>query len=386
MPTVLVVGAGYAGVHAARTARSNGAEVVLVDPDGRHDLAPRLAAVAGGRRGPGDAWAPLADVADVTWLRGRAVHVDVDGPSVQLDDGRTLTADAVVVTVGGSSSLPPVPGLDAERANTLRTASDALVLREELPDADALVVVGGGATGVQLAAEAAASHQHLRVTLVEAGDALLPAYAAGLGRHASRVLSRRGVDVRTATHATAADERGVDLSDGTRVEGLVVWATGTVADGNALLPDAPTSEGRLLVDRRLRVRGRVLAAGDVALHRDLLGRPIAPSAQVALQAGRAAGANAAAVARGQLPRAAPLLDLGWVVDLGAGHGVAQIGPVQLRGPLLDRLPPVLHETVDARHLLQAGGLSALLGHAPGRHHPDHDALRRAERPGLRSVG
>jgi len=386
VPTVLVVGAGYAGVHAARTARSHGADVVLVDPEGRHELAPRLAAVAGGRRAAGDAWAPLADVAEATWVRGRVVHVAVDGPSVELEDGRTLAADAVVVTVGAASSLPPVPGLDPAHARTLRTAGDALRLREELPDTDALVVVGAGATGVQLAAEAAASHPDLRVTLLEDGDTLLPAYAAGLGRHAGRVLARRGVDVRTATRATAADERGVDLSDGTRLDGLVVWATGTAADASALLPDAPTRDGRLLVDRRLRVRGRVLAAGDVALHLDVLGRAIAPSAQVALQAGRAAGANAARVARGQLPRPAQLVDLGWLVDLGSGHGVAQVGPLQLRGPLLDRLPPLLHEAVDARHLLQAGGLSALLGHAPGRHHPDDAALRRAERPGLRSVG
>lgn len=386
MPTVLVLGAGYAGIHAARTARAHGADVVLVDPEGRHDLLPRLAAVAGGRRDAGDAWAPVGDLSDARWVRDRATHVDPEGPTVTLEDGTELTGDAVVVTVGARRSLPPVPGLDERGARTLQTAADALVLREELDGVDALAVVGGGATGVQLASEAAAARPGLRVTLVEAEDRLLPSYARALGRHAGRVLRGRGVDVRTGTSVTAADATGIDLDDGTRLDALVVWATGAQADGHALLPDHPTSQGRLVLDRMLRVHGRVFAAGDVALHRDLLGRPLAPSAQVALQAGRAAGANAARVARGRFPRAVPLVDLGWVVDLGHGRGVAEIGPLRLTGPLLDRLPPLLHEAVDARHLLQAGGLSGLLGHAPGRHHPDEAELRRAERPNLRSVG
>ena len=112
---------------------------------------------------------------------------------------------------------------------------------------------------------------------------------------------------------------------------------------------------------------------------------LAPSAQVALQAGRAAGANAARIAHGEAPRPAHVVDLGWIVDLGDGHGVASVGPLPLVGPLLDRVPPLLHEAVDARHLLQAGGLGALLRHAPGRHRPGRSAIRRAERASLRSV-
>jgi hypothetical protein len=76
------------------------------------------------------------------------------------------------------------------------------------------------------------------------------------------------------THGDA--DCGIVLGDGTRLEGLVVWTTGVAADGHALLPEAATSEGRLLVDRTLRVSGRVLAAGDVAAHRDLFGVRVEP--------------------------------------------------------------------------------------------------------------
>ncbi len=384
-PHVLVLGAGYAGVHAARTAGDAGARVTLVDPTGQHDLAPRLAAVAAGRRPAGDAWAPLHALVDATLVRARAEAVDVDGPAVQLDDGRVLEADAVVVTIGAGPKLPPVPGLDARDAWTLRDAPDALRLRATLPDTDRLIIVGAGSTGVQLASEAALQHRQLDVHLVEASDRVLGQLDAPLGRRASTLLRKRGVCVHLQTTVDRVMPDGVVLCDGQQLDGVVVWATGVAADGHALLPDAPTSEGRLLVDRKLRVSGRVLAAGDVAATRDLLGRVTAQSAQIAVQSGRAAGRNAALIARGRLPRSVSLMDLGWVVDLG-GRGVAQLGPLDVAAPLVDRFVPVLHEAVDLRHLWQTGGAAAVLGHATGRHEPTDAALRRAERPALRSVG
>lgn len=384
MPTVCIIGAGYAGVHAARTARRAGADVVIVEPTGQHDLAPRLAGVAAGRRPAGDAWAPLEHVVDATVERARATLVEEDGPRVHLDDGRTLLPDAVVVTAGAGPNLPPIEGLDPAAAWTLKTAPDALRLRSVLPDTDRLVVVGGGATGVQLAAEVA-HRGDTRVQLVEAADGLLGSFDPSLGRRARAVLEDRGVDLHVGAEIARVEDDGIVLADGRHLHGLVVWATGVAADGHALLPDARTSDGRLLVDRCLRVTGRVLAAGDVAAQRDLLGRVTAPSAQIALQAGRAAGRNAALIARGRMPRRVPLLDLGWVVDLG-GRGVAQLGPFDVTLPGLDLLVPVLHEAIDLRHLWQAGGASAVLAHAAGRHDPTSAQLRRAERPALRSVG
>lgn len=385
MPTVCIIGGGYAGVHAARTARSAGADVVVIEPTGQHDLAPRLAGVAAGRRPAGDAWAPLEDVVDATIVRARARRVDQNGPRVHLDDGGTLEADAVVVTTGATPSLPPVDGLDAGAAWTLKTAPDALRLRSAIGEHDTLVVVGAGSTGVQLAAEVAHAHPNVTVHLVEVTGEVLGDFDRALGRRAATVLEQRGVRLHLHTGVDRAEGESVVLDDGQRLDGLVVWTTGVNADGHALLPDARTADGRLVVDRCLRVSGRVLAAGDIAAHSDLLGRVTAQSAQIALQAGRAAGRNAALIARGRMPRRVPLVDLGWVVDLG-GRGVAQVGPLDVTLPGLDLLVPVLHEAVDLRHLWQAGGARAVLAHAGGRHDPSTAELRRAERPALRAVG
>ena len=387
MPTVCIIGAGYAGVHAARTARAAGVDVVVVDPTGQHDLAPRLAGVAAGRRPAGDAWAPVSDLVDVDVVRARATQVTDGqaGPVVELDDGTRLTPDVVVATAGATPALPPVDGLDEDVALTLKTAADALRLRNAIPGSDQLVVIGAGATGVQLAGEAALAHPGLAVHVVEATPDVLGTFGAALGRHARRVLEDRGVTLHLDTGVDRVENGAVVLGDGTPLTGLVVWTTGVAADGHDLLPQAATSDdGRLLVDRCLRVSGHVLAAGDVAAHRDVLGRVTAQSAQIALQAGRAAGRNAARIAAGEEPRPATLVDLGWVVDMGR-RGVAQVGPVDVALPGLDLLVPVLHEAIDLRHLWQAGGAAAVLGHAAGRHEPSAVEVRRAERPGLRAV-
>ena len=341
--------------------------------------------MAAGRRDVGDAWAPLEDIVDATVIRARATRVDEEGPVVHLDDGRTLTPDTVVVTVGAESSLPPIDGLDAQTATTLKTSADALALREAIPGRDRLVIVGAGATGVQLAAEAALAHPDLDVHVVEATDEVLGAFDPTLGRRATQILRDRGVTVHLDAAVARAEDDAVVLGNGTRLEGLVVWATGVAADANTLLPGARTVDGRLFVDRHLRITGKVLAAGDVAAHRDLLGRVTAQSAQIALQAGRAAGRNAALIAQHRAPKRATLVDLGWVVDMG-GRGVAQVGPVEVALPLVDLLIPALHEAIDLRHLWQAGGARAVLGHATGRHTPSTAEVRRAERPTLRSVG
>lgn len=383
-PWIVVVGGGYAGVHAARAARDADTAVTVVDPTGRHDLAPRLAAVAAGRRDVGDAWSPVDDLLDVDVVTELVVRVEPLTPTVVLASGRELRPDAVVVTAGAGAWLPPVDGLDHDSALTLGDAADALRIRSALSSTDRLVVVGGGATGVQLAAEVAARHG-LPVHLVEVGPTLLDSFPRALGRRAHQLLGRRGVDVRLGTEVTRVDRRGIELDDGHRLDGLVVWTTGVAADAHALLPDAAVHDGRLVVDRQLRIGPRVLAAGDVAAPRDVVGRVTSQSAQLALQAGRTAGRNAAAIAHGRRPHPALLVDLGWIVDLG-GRGVAQVGPIPIAAPVLDRLVPLLHEAVDLRHLLQAGGPAAVLRHAPGRHRPSDADVRRAERPGLRSVG
>lgn len=384
---VIVVGAGYAGVRAAVAARHEGADVTLVDATGNHEFSPRLAAVAGGRAPSGDGWAPADELTGVTLVRGTVTRVDAAAPGVVLEDGQHLAADAVIVAVGADTAWPDVPGLEGN-AHGLRTVADALAIRRDLVEADRLVVVGGGPTGVQLAAEAAHRHRHLDVTVLEATPHLLPEMSRRLGARAEQLLRRKGVDVRRRSRVVRVTPDGVVLHTGSRVDGLVVWATGFAAAGSTLLPQADTVEGRLAVDRTLRVPGTVavFGAGDVAAHQDLFAQPLAMSAQTAVRAGAAAGRNAVRVARGLPPSPVLLFEMGRLVTLGRRVGVGSVLGVPLAGPLLDRTVPLLHEVVDIQHLFQTGGLAAVLHHASGRHRPSRTDQRRVERPQVRSVG
>lgn len=371
MEPVVIIGGGYAGVHAARQARRAGVPVTMVEPSGSHVLRTRLAAIAAGRLPAADAAGDLDELLDIEVVPARASVVDPASRTVVLHDGRERTYGALVVTVGAQPSAPPVPGL-AEHGLPLASVADTLALRQRLgvertrPHARVpLVVVGGGATGVQLAAEVARREPSRQVTLVEQQPRLLPTEPRVLGRAARRILRGAGVDVRLSTAVDRVDAQGAVLADGARLDGTVAWAGGWRATGSDLLPEAATEQGRLVVDATLGVPGApgVFAAGDAAAHRDPLGRMLPMSAQIAARAGHVAGANAAALLTGHAASRALLVELGRVVDLGGHLGVARVGPVTLARRPLDRLVPVLHHAIDARHLWQVGGLRAVRAHA-----------------------
>lgn len=362
---VLIVGGGYAGVHAAHAARRHGATVTVLDPTGDYDFVPRLAAVAGGTSRPGDARAPLTGLVDAV-LTGTATAVG-DG-RIQLDDGSAVTADAIVVTAGATPAMPPIDGI--EHARPLRTSSDAFELRAAIDAAESLVVVGGGATGAQLAGAAADRHRNLSVYVIESEPTLLPGMGGGLGDHARRILEARGVDVRLEATVARIDQDGVELESGERIDGLVAWAAGFSARADDLGVDVH-DDGRILVDDQLRIMGmeRTFAAGDVALHLDSDRQPLAMSAQTAVQAGSQAGANAARLLAGSELEPSRISHRGWVLDLGGSRGVAQIGPLTISSSPFDRLAPLLHTAVDLKHLSEIGGIGAIRSYRPGAHQP-----------------
>ncbi len=351
---VLIVGGGYAGVHAARSVRRAGRVASIVDPTGRHDFVTRLAAVAGGSAPVSDAAAPLASFADDVIT---AEMTQVRDGEVDLSNGTTLTADAVVVTAGAVPIAPPIAGI--KNALALRTENDALALRSKIESNDSVVIIGGGATGVQLAGAMAATHPSKTVTIVDGADRLLAGMSEASGRDATRILRERSVAVRLGSNVDKITKSGVTV-DGKRIAGLPVWAAGFEAradDFGLPVDDA----GRVLVDRFLRVDGwkRTFAAGDIALHTSSNGDLLPMSAQIAVQAGEVAGRNAVRTLRGDTLDRARLAHQGWVLDLGGNRGLAEVGPVELTAPFLDLLPPVLHWGIDMKHLLETRGLAGI---------------------------
>lgn len=368
-PTVIIVGGGIAGLHAAVALRRDvDAAVTIIEPTAHHQFLTRLAGVAAGAQPVGDAATPLAAlIPEANIVTHRAAHIDEhpDAVTVHLDNDVTLSADAVIVTAGAEPTRPPIKGWS--KARPLRSAADALVIRSSLETSDGVVVVGAGATGCQLAATAAVVHPGLSITLVDGSDRVMPGFRPALGQRAASILRERGVELRLGERVVSIKRSSVVLEGSNeQVDGTVVWAGGFQAQGDAFGLGA-TRDGRLVIDALGRTAGstRVFAAGDVAAHTDRRSDLRPMSAQIAAQAGRGVGANVAAYLCRKGLQALVLNDLGWIVDLGGGQGVAEVLGIPLADRFSDRLVPLLHTAIDYRNLWQLGGVSFMRAFGPG---------------------
>lgn len=276
--SVAVVGAGQAGVRAARALRREGFDGTLTlvgdEPRLPYERPPLSKGLLAGDIAPSalrfhdTGWFDEHDIDLRTGVR--AVALRPDERAVELDGGHTVTADAVLLATGGRPRWPPGWGAD-ERVRTLRTVEDALALRDRLRPGRHLVVVGGGFIGSEVAATARGLG--CEVTLVEALAApMAGALGTELGTWCARLHRDEGVrvvtDTRVADVAVAGDAAHVRLADADALEADLVLV------GLGIVPNTELAE-----DAGLRVRdgvvvdalGRtsnpgVFAAGDVARH------------------------------------------------------------------------------------------------------------------------
>jgi NADH dehydrogenase FAD-containing subunit len=276
---IVLLGAGHAhaGVllGAGRLAR-RGHEVVLVAP-GDFWYSGLATGVLGGRHA---AEADRVDVGrlaasrGVRWLRGRAVAIEAAARRVRLEDGATLDWDALSLDVGSEVGCD-VPGA-AEHAVPVKPIAGLAALAGRLARAwpaagpRALVVVGAGASGTEVAANLAALARRCgasaRITVVGRDARLLPAMPPGAGAWAARALARRGIALRLGAAAVGVDADAVHLATGERLRhDLVLWATGLRAPSLAAASELPVdAAGAVRVDEHLAVLGhpRVFGGGD----------------------------------------------------------------------------------------------------------------------------
>ena len=333
-PRVVIVGAGFAGVHAARSlARftDGAADVVLINPTDYFLYLPLLPEVTAGVLDPRRVAVSLRTACpDAQLLPGSVDRVSLRDRHVEVVDPegrrRNVGYDRLLVTAGSVNKLLPVPGV-ADYAHGFRSIAEALYLRDhlleqiELADAaedgaerDArctFVVVGAGYTGTEVAAHGqlltrlvarrrpGLREQKIRWLLLDLAPRVLPELSSRLSVAAHRTLTRRGVEVRTGTSVKEATADGVRLSDGEFVPTRsLIWCVGVRPDPLVEQIGLPTAQGRLIVDEYLTVPGHpeVFACGDIAAVPDLTrpGELTGMTAQHAMRQGRLAAGNIAA--------------------------------------------------------------------------------------------
>lgn len=351
-PSVLILGGGYAGVSCAQ-ALGNRAQVTLVSEDNHLLFTPMLAEVASGDIDPRHIIAPLRQLCpNARVIQGRVTAVDVESRTVRVErllglPPVTLSADALVITLGSVPATFGVPGVE-EHAITFKTISDALRIRNRvlalleaasetrLPHLTRVVVVGAGYSGAELAAALAdflepaarrffADAPRPAVALVDAVDRVTPMLASSSSQRAERALVGRGVELRLGRRVAAVERGGVVIDGGPRIEAAtVVWAAGVKPDPLAETLGLPLERGRIVVDEHLQAAPGVFAAGDVALVPDGRGGVSPPTAQFALRQGRYLGKVLPRLLQGEAAAAFRYRNLGELVSLGHRNAVGRV--------------------------------------------------------------
>ena len=371
-PRIVVLGGGFAGFHAARTLarRLRGkADIVLVNSTDYFLYLPLLPQVSSGVLDPRRITVPLAaSLRGVRVKLGQVREVDLDGHTVCYTDPEggehELGYDRLVVAIGSVNKLLPVPGI-AEHAHGFRGMPEALYLRDHIVgqlemavDTEdpveraarcTFVVVGAGYTGTEVAAQGALltgqvardhpelEGQPIRWLLLDVKPRVLPELDERLSRTATRVLRRRGVEIRTGTSVAEATAEGVRLSTGESLPTRsLIWCVGVRPDPLVTDLGLPVEHGRIVVDPYLQVEGHgdVYACGDAAAVPDPgnPGSSTPMTAQHAVRHGRTAARNVAASLGYGTRSPYRHRDLGFVVDLGGRDAAANPLHVPLAGP------------------------------------------------------
>jgi len=362
---VVIVGCGFGGLFAARALKRAPVEITVIDRTNHHLFQPLLYQVAtAGLAAPAIAEPirrALAKQKNVTVLYGEVQRVDVPARQVILENGDAIPYDRLILATGATDSYF---GHDEWRAHApgLKTLEDAFAIRERVllaferaerePDPAmraawlTFVVIGAGATGVEMAGTLAEIARHTlkgefrrfdprnaRVVLVEGMDRVLPPYPPDLSERARLQLERLGVTVWLGRRVTGIDAHGVQLG-GDRLEArTVVWCAGVAASPLGATLGVPLERGgRVIVEPDLSVPGHaeIQVVGDLAHipgHRP----PVPGVAPAAKQMGRHAARNLRASLAGAPTRPFRYRDYGQLATIGRSKAVAMFGRVHVWG-------------------------------------------------------
>lgn len=354
MRRIVVVGAGFAGMWSALSAarlldmhKASDVEVVVIAPEPVLHVRPRLY-----EDSPAAMAAPLLPLfreTGIRFIRGIVDAIDTAAMAVSLvsktGEHSSLIYDRLILASGSQLYRPGIPGLkdfafsidQLDEASELDTHLKNLPQRPDTIARNTAVIIGGGFTGIELAAEMPARLNRIlgqasvcRTIVVEQADVIGPELGATPRPIIEQALQSQGVELRLGTTVSSIDSEGVTTSSGERVAAeTVIWTAGMRANPlTKHIPGERDTLGRVIVDRALRAPAvpTVFVAGDVGrAATDDEGNVTLMSCQHALLLGRSAGNNAAADLLGlaMIPYAQP--QYGTTLDLGPWGAVQTQG-------------------------------------------------------------
>ncbi len=369
-PKVIIVGAGFGGLFAARTFINKPVDVLIIDKNNFHTFTPLLYQVATSALDPSEIAYPVRSIfqrsKNIKTLMGTVTDINVEEKTIHVKTDlqeKTETYDYLLLATG---STPTYYGNDhfKQHALELRTLEDALAIRNhilsrfeqatwEKDEAQrkaltTIVVVGGGPTGIETAGAVYELYNHVlkhefhhhaltaKVILLELGNKLLTPYPDKLRNSALKQLESLGVEVKFGNSISEVRHDFVTLKDGTMIPSYtLIWATGVKGSPLAELLDVPLERnGRLPIHPSTEVINRpdVFAVGDMTYLEDSTGNPYPMVIPVAQQQGVLAANNILARINGKAPEPFDYHDRGMMATIGRRRAVAWIyNKIQLTG-------------------------------------------------------
>ncbi len=362
-PRIVIVGAGFGGLDAARILAKLPLDVLLIDRHNFHTFTPLLYQVATCALDPSEIAYPVRTIFrgkdNVRFLLGELEAIDYETRQVTINANGQMRQERYDYLIVAAGSITSFFGMDQleKIAFGLKSLSEAVVLRNHIlklferaawtddpQQRDAmmtLVVVGGGPTGLETAGALYELYNYVldeeyprlknikaRVILVEATDRILTPYPDGLQKAARKQLESLGVEVILGNPVADAASDHVRLKDGRIIPSYtLVWAAGVKASPVAeMLGVALSKGGRIPVKATLEVIGRerIYAVGDIAYLEDKAGQPYPMVIQVAKQQAKLAAKNILRQLRGEVQVPFEYYDLGIMATIGRSRAVAWI--------------------------------------------------------------
>jgi len=364
-PHVVIVGAGFGGLEAAKKLGKEAVRVTVIDRTNHHLFQPLLYEVATAALSPADIAAPirgiLNDFTNTEVILAEVKSVNVAAKTVNIGD-REIAYDYLILATGSRHSYfghdeweKLAPGLksleDAVeiRRRLLLAFEYAEKITDEAAKAAAMtfVVIGGGPTGVEMAGAIAEiarytlakDFRHIdpasaRVVLVEGDPRVLSGFPEDLSVSAMKQLKQLGVEVRTGIHAKNLTEAGIEVGEEFIPCRLKIWAAGNAASFVGKTMGVPVDKaGRVIVNDDLTIPGHpeVQVIGDLANFTHQTGKPLPGVSPVAMQQGRHAARNIVAMSDGRKPQRFRYWNKGSMATIGRNKAVADLNYIHLSG-------------------------------------------------------
>ncbi len=378
LPHVVIVGAGFAGISAARALRKAPVRVTLIDRRVYNTFQPLLYQVATGGLNPGDVTHFLRSLRvrqpNLDVIHEHLMEIDTAGRSIRLLDGQSVAYDYLVMANGVTTAYHGTPGAK-ENSFAVYSRSQAIAIRDALftrleratQQGDrrkglSVVVIGGGATGVEMAGSLAELRDQglepaypelegnaFRITLLQRGNEILKPFAPKLRTYALEQLRKREVELRLGTGVAEVRPDSVVLADGTVLPSeMTIWATGVAPHEEVRDWDLPLDDGdRIRVGTDLQVEGLpgVFAAGDIAA----APQDLPQLAQPAIQGGAHIARQIVRLVDGEATEPFEYWDKGQLAIIGRRSAVGEV-PGVAGLPVLHLIPglsriPLLRKTV-----------------------------------------